>query len=202
MPVPPSDSCVFNAARRWQGALNRRRSPCHALAFTRVRTRVRSYTPPQLALPPTPSSPLANSCITVRRLDMLLAPTARRGRFFVRGLPGCGPSWPGRHSKSPGEELGRARVGLNPRGLRSNPVPCPCVPAQLILHCARRFRALGELLGPLRSRRDAAGAGPDAARPAAGMISAPTPSRRRCAAAFLNLRAERSPPALARAGPG
>ena len=32
---------------------------------------------------------------------------------------------------------------------------------------ARRFRALAELLGPLRSRRDAAGAGTDAARPAA-----------------------------------
>ena len=46
-------------------------------------------------------------------------------------------------------------------------MPRPCVPSHLILHCARRFRALGELLGPLRSRRDAAGAGADAARPAA-----------------------------------
>ena len=43
----------------------------------------------------------------------------------------------------------------------------PRVPSQVLLHCARRFRALAELLGPLRSRRDAAGAGADAARPAA-----------------------------------
>ena len=64
-----------------------------------------------------------------------------------------------RQQQSPGEELERARVGLNPRGLRSNPVPRPCVPAQVLLHCARRFCPLGELVGPLRSRCDAAGAG-------------------------------------------
>ena len=45
--------------------------------------------------------------------------------------------------------------------------PVPRVPSQLILHCARRFRALGELLGALRSRCAAAGAGADAVRPAA-----------------------------------
>ena len=56
---------------------------------------------------------------------------------------------------------------MKDRGLTSKDVPRPCVPSQVILHCARRFRALGELLGPLRSRRDAAGAGADAARPAA-----------------------------------
>ena len=55
----------------------------------------------------------------------------------------------------------------NSRALGRRTRPVPRVPSQVLLHCARRFRALAELLGPLRSRRDAAGAGADAARPAA-----------------------------------
>ena len=40
VPIPPR----FQSRREdGEGALNRLRSPCHALAFTRVRTRVRSY---------------------------------------------------------------------------------------------------------------------------------------------------------------
>ena len=62
----------------------------------------------------------ANSRITVRRIDMLLTPTAWRRKFFVRGWPGCGPPWPGRHKNSPGDELGCPWVGLNDRGLRLN----------------------------------------------------------------------------------
>ena len=51
---------------------------------------------------------------------MLLTPTAWRRKMFVRGWPGCGPPWPGRHCKSPGDELGCPWVGLNDRGLRLN----------------------------------------------------------------------------------
>ena len=122
---------------------------------------MRSCAPPQRALPLTPSSPPRSCGVLVCRLDMLLAPTAWRRRFFVRARNMCGPGRKPRYWPAAGEELGRARIGLNPRGLRSNDTPRPCVPAQVLLHCARRFRALGELLGPLRSRRDAAGAGPD-----------------------------------------
>ena len=71
--------------------MNRRRRPCHAPASTRVRTRVRSYAPPRRALPPTPSSPPPPCGVMVRRLDMLLAPTAWRRRFFVSRLGEIGP---------------------------------------------------------------------------------------------------------------
>ena len=64
-------------------------------------------------------------------------------------------------------ELPHAMVVTTGSGLWSMDTPRLSVPSRLILHCARRFRALGELLGRLRSRRDAAGAGADAARPAA-----------------------------------
>ena len=71
--------------------MNRRRRPCHAPASTRVRTRVRSYAPPRRALPPTPSSPPPPCGVNIRRLDMLLAPTAWRRRFFVSRLGEIGP---------------------------------------------------------------------------------------------------------------
>ena len=89
---------------------------------------------------------------------MLLAPTAWRRRFFVRHPSSGGPHTSSRHRRSPGEELGCARVGSNPRGLRLNSLPRLSVPSQLLLHCARRFRPMGKIMGALRSRRIAAGA--------------------------------------------
>ena len=49
MPFPPPYIQVGD------GALSRRCSPCHAREFTRVRPRMRPYSPPQFALPPTRS---------------------------------------------------------------------------------------------------------------------------------------------------
>ena len=83
--------------------------------------------------------------------------------------------------------------------------PVPRVPSQVLLHCARRFRALAELLGPLRSRRDAAGAGPDRPglrRPGAAGAGPDRPrwcvGARRCLVASLSARC--SPPGAR--GPG
>ena len=92
---------------------------------------------------------------------MLLSPTAWRRKFFVRRPADGGPHPASRHRQSPGEQLGRARIGLKDRGLRSKDVPRPSVPSQLILHCARIFWPLCTLAGSTGSRCDAAGAGPD-----------------------------------------
>ena len=51
-----------------------------------------------------------------------------------------------------GDELGRARIGLKDRGLRSKDVPRLSVPSHVVLHCARRFCPLGVLVGALRWR--------------------------------------------------
>ena len=94
---------------------------------------------------------------------MLLTPTAWRRKIFVRHPSSSKPHTSSRHRRSPGEELGCARVGSNPRGLRLNSLPRLSVPSQLLLHCARRFRPMGTFLGALRLHRDAAGAGADRA---------------------------------------
>ena len=92
---------------------------------------------------------------------LLLAPTAWRWKLFVRLPTSSGPHSTSRQQQSPGEELGRARIGVKDRGLTSKDVPRPCVPAQVILHCARRFWPLGKILGALQSCCAAAGAGAD-----------------------------------------
>ena len=73
----------------------------------------------------------------------------------------------------------RARVGSIERGFRLIDVPRLSVPSQLLLHCARRFRPMGKIMGALRSRRIAAGAvaaragQPRARRDFLGMTSFP-----------------------------
>ena len=94
---------------------------------------------------------------------MLLAPTAWRRKIFVRGWPNCGPPWPSRHRRSPGEEHFSPWVGPKCRGLWSKCVPRLSVPSHVVLHCARRFRPMGELVGALRLHCNAAGAGADRA---------------------------------------
>ena len=120
VPIPKLKKVVAPLSKDGDGALNRRRSPCHALAFTRVRTRVRSYAPARRALPPTPSSPPPSCGVLVRRLDTLLAPTAWRRKFFVRARNIFGPGRKPRYRSAAGEKLGRARVGSVARGLLSN----------------------------------------------------------------------------------
>ena len=113
----------------------------------------------------------ATTHILVRRLAQRRHGQLSTCRIEPAGRSNAPGDWPDARLGLGQREVGRGerwRCSAGAGGVLSRPFASIAKPALFgkvllhrVLHCARRFCPLGELVGPLRSRRNTAGAGAD-----------------------------------------